>query len=591
MANDYEDDIDMDEEETIYTDDDSDDSSIGDIVEQIKEYRDEKKKSSDDTPKDKNPDNSSKSSNDNASTNRKDTNKTSKDAPKSPTSDVTPSTPSKMDAVSSGGKTIGSGLNTLSSAQRAKEAADEGDYGEAVKSGLETAHNAKDTVESAKKTADTWNQMKTASDTAKIGSTATTTGTTAAGGATAVGGTAGTAAGSAAAGSAAAGGAAAGAGAGAGSAVAAGGPYVWIAIAIIAVVILLVILITSVAVCSISATASAAAVIDEKTNPDNMSTNSFISDQYFYGLRTVYVDDNELSNSLQLSYKQYVIDIVTNIDENNSDATINIILPSTSIDNSSVIDNHIVNMSLGIGNIVATGTAEYLDVDFASLYPQIAYFGITLEQSEIINSFITDYIKSNDLILLDGGSVDQLIDSAMSHTDLQYIFNLCEKVMIKDEIATADGISGLTQRKYLASIYMPCRNITITTSCHIVSTDSNIYENHIKLIEKNNNNEQVYIDDEITETPYVQDGISQLNRVTLQQFNSIDNQNLDAFSVGVSLFDAIKMSSNYSAYFTKDITTNIYTWKPTDSHYLYLEFDPSDIFIYGEFDLSVLWAD
>ena len=540
MANDYEDDIDMDEDEGIYTDD-GDDSSILDLVGQIKDLRDEKKKSPDDKSKEENKDTQSKSSDDKSSNTSADTAKTSKENQTPSIGDAKPDMPSKMDAVASGGKTIGSGLNTLSSAQRTKDALEDGDYVGATMSGLETAKSAKNTIESAQKTAETLKNMKSATDVAKLGS--------------------------------------------------AGGPYVWIAIGIIALVILLIMLVMATTIIFMSSSAAVAATIEEQSNPENMSTNSLITDDYFYGIRTIYVDDTELANSLQLSYKQYAIDIIANIGENNADATITISLPTETITNKTEIDEHITNMSIGIGNIIATGSSQYTNIDFATLYPQIAYFGMTPSQVDSVNTFVTDYIKNNNLIAIEGSTIDALVDNAMNHTDLQYIYNICEKVMIKDEIATADGISGLEQRKYIASIYMPNKNIIITSSSHIVSTDSEGHTNHIKLIEKSSSDDKVYIDEPVGEIPYIQDGASQINRITLGQFNSIDKQNLVAFSNGLSLFDAMKMSPSYNSYFIKNSTTNVYTWRPTDNHYLYLEFEPNSEFIFGEFDLSVLWAD
>ena len=89
-------------------------------------------------------------------------------------------------------------------------------------------------------------------------------------------------------------------------------PYIGIGILIILLLIVV-----------IAAIGSAVAFFQSKTDPANMSANSCITTEFFYGTRSVFVDEEALINSLQLSYKQYVVDVIENIDENNS-ITINI---------------------------------------------------------------------------------------------------------------------------------------------------------------------------------------------------------------------------------------------------------------------------
>ena len=62
--------------------------------------------------------------------------------------------------------------------------------------------------------------------------------------------------------------------------------------------------------CSAGASGGAAS-----TEPEYMTENHSITSEYFYGIRAAYVDEEILINSLQLSYKQYVVDVIEYIDK------------------------------------------------------------------------------------------------------------------------------------------------------------------------------------------------------------------------------------------------------------------------------------
>ncbi|MBO5909940.1 MAG: hypothetical protein J6Q15_00375, partial [Clostridia bacterium] len=133
------------------------------------------------------------------------------------------------------------------------------------------------------------------------------------GGGKASGQVAGKAAGKVAASSTASAGAA---GSAASGALAAAAPYIGIALLIILAIILVIVIIVAIV-----------SFFQGKSDPANMSTNTYVTSEYFYGTRSVYIDENELINSLQLSYKQYVLDVVDNFEENNPSIDITITLP------------------------------------------------------------------------------------------------------------------------------------------------------------------------------------------------------------------------------------------------------------------------
>ncbi|MBQ7880529.1 MAG: hypothetical protein IJ358_01635 [Clostridia bacterium] len=358
--------------------------------------------------------------------------------------------------------------------------------------------------------------------------------------------------------------------AGAKSTLAAAAPYIGIALVVILIIVLIVAIISSVM-----------AFIDNKTDPNNMTSNTYITSEYFYGVRSVYIDDNALSNSLQLSYKQYAVDVLTQLDENPS-VIINITLPIEKFDNSTQIDQHITNISLAIGNIIANNLTNY-NVEFATLYPSIEYFGLTAEQGVAVNTFLGEYFVNNSIISISNGeSINALMDTATQN--LQYIYNRAEKVMIKDEIATADGLNNIATRQYIASIYMPNKAITITNARYTVVNQNEDFATSIKLIEKNNGVETTHMDETLESDTDVFS--ADIDNINLTQFGSIDSSDTAKFSAGLSLFDALK-TTNGTQYFTKNQETNIYTWTPSDNNVLYLAFSSTSPFIFTEFDLNI----
>lgn len=361
-----------------------------------------------------------------------------------------------------------------------------------------------------------------------------------------------------------------------------------IIVAALAVIIILLIIIIA---------ASAGAAVGAKTNPENMTSNPSITNEYFYGTRSVYIDEQALMSELELSYKEYVIDIIDEIDEQNSNITINIVLPELAegetLTNDIDLDNHIdTKIVPAIASIVATGNTNSSDVDFSELYQLIDYFGLTSEQVNSVKSFLSEYFTTNNIITsADTINIESIVNSAIESDALSYMYNLCEKVMIKDEIGTEDGLSGIEIRNYIASIYMPNKDIYIVRSSYSIYGGSDEFTNSYKLIEENNGKTTIHAEKEVVGESDIVDGCT--DTIELKQFTSINPDNLNLFGSGVSLFKAIRLTPEGYQYFQQIETQNsdkntitIYTWKPTDASMLYLTFDANSSFIFTEMDLS-----
>lgn len=374
---------------------------------------------------------------------------------------------------------------------------------------------------------------------------------------------------------------AAGAGASAtGGALAAAAPYIGIALLIILAIILIVVIIVAVV-----------AFFQAKTDPENMGTNEHVTNEYFYGIRTVYIDEPVLLNSLQLSYKQYAIDIIENFEETNPSIDITITLPvmeeGSILTNDTPVDQNITNLSLGIANIVATGSSSYSGIEFSTLYPQIEYFGLTTEQGELALEFVQNYIVDNNLYSSEESvNITELIETTITtDTDLQYIYNRCEKVMIKDELASSTGLTGIEQRQYIASIYMANKDIVIESASYTIASTNEIFNATSKLIEENNGSQTIHREKETKDNRDIISGFS-AGKVNIKKFTSIDENNTSAFSNGLSLFSALRLSPDYINFFTLN-QDGIYTWKPTSESLYYLTFDTETPFIFTDFSLNV----
>ena len=363
------------------------------------------------------------------------------------------------------------------------------------------------------------------------------------------------------------------------------GPYIgWILLALLAIIIIIVVIVAVVV---------AVGAVVNKMDPANMINNDYLTSEYFYGRRIVYIDDEKLADSLELSYKQYVIDVVENFEENNPNIDIVITLPNPTgkslLDNTTTLDTHVSNLYLGIANIVATSSNDYQNVNFDTLYPLINYFGFTDGQKALVSTFIANYIVINNLYSTsDAVDVISLMTETINNdADLQYMYQQYEKIMIKDEIATPEGLVDVEQRQYVASIYMPSKNIDITRVTYTLVNENEDFATNIKLIEVNNGNETTHLDNGLKiDNANLFNGFT-LGKVSLSAFKSIDASNLHRFSEGLSLFEAIKSLPDDIQCFQTDAQSGVYTWKPVDSSALYLEFEANNKFIYSEFDMGI----
>ena len=332
--------------------------------------------------------------------------------------------------------------------------------------------------------------------------------------------------------------------------------------------------------------------------PEYMTEGYCITSENFYGIRTAYIDETILSDALEQSYKQYVIDILEDID-NTQSISITITLPDTSenkpLTNETPVGEHIETMSLGVAKIAAGKSVSDTITDFTLLYPEIDYFGLTEKEVEDVNDFITKYLT--DYSIVDTGessaTIAELVDIATEK--LTYINNLCEKVMICDYIAEDSGLKDVKELIYVGSIYMPNKDITITSLSTAVSTTTPEFPVTAECIAKNGEN----IIFSKSGTSFSDDGKLILDSiddsiVEVSKFTNIDTDNTEAFINGVSLFEALRLGSkegkDYSLFFQKQIIdddTEIYTWIPASENIMYITYESTSPFIFNDLILEI----
>lgn len=342
-----------------------------------------------------------------------------------------------------------------------------------------------------------------------------------------------------------------------------------------------------------SSTAAAAA----STEAEYMTTNYCITTEHFYGLRTAYIDEDLLSDALELSYKQYVIDILEDI-KSTDGISITISLPEiteeTPFTNAVPVDGNITTMSLGIAKIAAGKDASDSVNSFADLYNEISYFGLTDDQVEDADEFITKYLTDHSIV--NKGETDLtisgLVDTAIEN--LTYIKNLCEKVMIKDYVADELGLEDIEQLTYVGSVYMPHSTLTLTTITTAVTTTTPETPVVTNLIHQKGGTISTLDSGETGKD----DGKCIIyssfdENYQLEQFTTFDSTNPESLIDGVSLFEVLRLGSingvDYSSFFKKeknDENIEVYTWKPECENFLYYTFESTGKFIFNDLVFS-----
>ena len=345
-------------------------------------------------------------------------------------------------------------------------------------------------------------------------------------------------------------------------------PYSYAAIAIVCAIVVILVIGLAIMVALSGATSGAAGA----TEPENMTESFAIKSDYFYGTRSIYIDEAALINSLQSSYKQYVSDVIVEIENQGIDVKIEIITIDEETQQPNQLTNesnsHYNSLSVRIGNSIANKN----ETNFNNvIYEAIPYFGLTETEQSTVNNLIVNYIKNNSLyqLITAENFPNDLAEQLNGISSLEYIKNRCEKVMIKDEIATDTGIVGIEQRNYIASIYMPNKDLLIIANSVCVATEhSDDVINFASFIHQSSG------DTMLESAQTLDDGKNLIDPIDgvitpVSAFTAINTENIEAFKNGVCLLDIIRQTS---ASLFQQNEDGVYTWKPNIDSFLYLTF-------------------
>lgn len=323
-------------------------------------------------------------------------------------------------------------------------------------------------------------------------------------------------------------------------------------------------------------------VATENADEENGTiTYQTITDENFYGVRTVYIDHTELATQLQNSYKDYCLDIFNILKENSAiSLTLNTDDPSNLDSSTSLALN---NLSIGIGNIIATGNSDFNEIEFASLYNNIQYFGISNDKLPTVNEFICNYLISNNLATSTSSqSIEELINTALQDTRLEYIKNQCEKVMIKDIVAGENGF-GTIKSNLKGIIYLPKKQVTLSNLQYNIRVNDDADTVNMKIISNNGSTSTTLQEENIDISWNENLCFSEFDEdleLSVGQYGNVGSNENPLYLESVSLFTLLKNSSNLAQ---KD---GIYTWTPTEKC-IYLIFESTNSFTINEFYISV----
>ncbi len=308
----------------------------------------------------------------------------------------------------------------------------------------------------------------------------------------------------------------------------------------------------------------------------------------YYGIRTIYIDDEQARADLLNEYVVIVENVVDSIEskENDYSLTININIP-TNYDylkfNESTFANEYPELyQLLAGNGANNGIIDIVYAldnpdgtisDTMSQLDNIKYFGLSSDMNSEIAILIKDYINSNDLYTTnteDESSVDDSSIESMISTTIDEYFNnattiRAEKLYVKDYIFAEDGgINNLLQEDYIMAIYMPKMNVTLTDlEMNVGGKDIDLNEFSITITDGTTNvvMESEILDEELGAYYFSAEGFN----LSATTFTNIDVNNLGHLSAGVSTWDIIYASQKGESDF--NIYLEINTGTTEDSVY------------------------
>lgn len=235
-------------------------------------------------------------------------------------------------------------------------------------------------------------------------------------------------------------------------------PFNFIVLGVILALILIFILTIVIMIAVSSAMAAPYANTDVKSG--KLDTASGIQGNAFYGVRLIYEDNEKAKTELVTSYENLVVDLITKIDEiNGIDAVLQLNYTGQRPAELTDMIKIVADQTDGSDQIFST-----LDEHLAL----IDHFGYTAIELENIKTNLLAYFESNmnDIFTIDTDTYTANFDTDYNtvfdnnYSTLNVTAPLC---FVQDLVIDGDTemVKGITQRNYVAMIYLPKTNVVI----------------------------------------------------------------------------------------------------------------------------------
>ncbi len=349
---------------------------------------------------------------------------------------------------------------------------------------------------------------------------------------------------------------------------------------------------------------------------NNLESMFGVSGEDFYGIRTVYKDDEKAGYTIIEDCVELVENgiaeakTITSISGTGGSANgtleITISMPDEEYDYSTFDENSFSSQYGVLYSTIFDIAKEVYKVDNSTSFAGsnivecvngILYFGFDQTIMESVDDIISTAISNNSNFVVDGeGSVsktdvDNQISSKLTALYSQDKYNIrTEKLFVKDYIFEDDEskMKGAEKQNFVAFIFMPKNNVTFKKLSFTASATS-LEGLEIKVTNngeeiKLNKDNQNLADAETSQAYIYQTGLFFSEQCNA--FTDIDTNNLNALSSGLSLFDIVETVSNYSLYLESVTSENSVNYFTIKKNGMVANLSHSEPFYFVEFETT-----
>ncbi len=291
------------------------------------------------------------------------------------------------------------------------------------------------------------------------------------------------------------------------------------------------------------------------------SQSPIMSGDNYYGVRTVYRDDEKARNKLIEDYSSLVEDAILSAEESLTDYSLDITIefPSVDYDYSTFDETTFASDYTDLSAILGlTGSEGIIDIVYSydevdgtasttnERLDAIKYFGLSADMNEEVGRLIINYINANDLYTTggdeSGSDSSSQVESEIENRITEYFSSASavrvEKVFIRDYIFEADGgITNLVEEEYICAIYMPKSSVSVNRFEMVVGGEISLDDMTVTITDGTNSADLVgeIIDQDLDAYMF---SVNNIN-LTADAFTGIDANNINYLSNGKSIYEIL----------------------------------------------------